>query len=216
MDNNEKNTAAVPQEQKETAENIGQEDEAQETCEDAQDPFELYPKRYERFKSFYLGVVILSFAGFMGAACVALYVNLLWGALVAAVSFFIYVVLTSNELIERLGLSYKTSVGSLEITYGCKKYGDVFFIPSRLLWYDVERIGNRAFRSEKNKGLREIYIPASIKSIGRDAFVSCTDLEAIRFEGSREEWEAIECESDLSCIEVSFGAVFPAIPQKKK
>ena len=35
-------------------------------------------------------------------------------------------------------------------------------------------------------------------------------------EHSREEWEAIECESDLSCIEVSFGAVFPAIPQKKK
>ena len=216
MDNNEKNTAAGPEELTETAENINQEGKTENAEEKAQDPFKLYPMRYAKFKDFYLGIVILSFAGFMGAICVAIYKNLLWGALVAAGSFFIYVVLTSNELIERLGLSYKTSVGSLEITYGCKKYGDVFFIPSRLLWYDVERIGDRAFSSEKNKGLKEIYIPSSIKSIGKDAFVACSDLEAIRFEGSREEWEAVECESDLSHVEISFGAVFPAIPQKKK
>ena len=216
MDNNEKNTVEGLEELKETAENINQEDEAQETCEDAQDPFELYPKRYARFKSVYLGIVLISFAGFMGAVCVAIYINLLWGALAGAISFFVYLVFTSNELMEGLGLSYKTGVGSLKITYGCKKYGDVFFIPSRLLWYDVERIEDRAFHSEKNKGLREIYIPSSIKSIGRDAFVACSDLEAIRFEGSREEWEAIVCESDLSRVEISFGAVFPAVPQKKK
>ena len=216
MDNNEKNAAVEPEELKETAENINQEGEAENVAENEQDPFELYPKRYAKFKSFYLAVVILSFAGFMGAICVAIYMNLLWGAIVGAVSFFVYVVLTSNELIEKLGISYKTSVGSLEITYGCKKYGNVFFIPSRLLWYDVERIGDRAFHSEKNKGLKEIYIPASIKSIGKDAFVACSDLEAIRFEGSRAEWEAVECESDLSHVELSFGAVFPAIPQKKK
>ena len=220
MELDEKKTAEAEEVAKtapsEAAEDINNETKPSEQTEPAQDPFELYPMRYAKFKTFYLGIVIISFVGFMGAICAAIYKDLLWGAIIAAISFFVYLVFTSNELIERLGLSYKTSVGSLELTYCCKKYGDVFFIPSRLLWYDVERIGDNAFRSEKNAGLKEIYIPASIKSIGKDAFAACADLKAVRFEGSRDEWESIANESDLTGIEVSFGASFPPIPKKKK
>ena len=182
----------------------------------AEDPFELYPVRYARVTRFYLCIVLISFIGFMGAVFAAIYKDLLWGALIGAISFFVYVVFTSNELLEKLGIAYKTSVGSLTLTYCRKRYGDVFFIPSRLLWYDVERIGDNAFRSETNATLKEIYIPASIKSIGKDAFAACTELRAVRFEGTREEWEAISCESDLSHIELCFNAAFPLIPNKKK
>ena len=216
MELDEKKTAEPEKAAEVGAEDINNGTEPSEPTESVQDPFALYPIRYAKFCTFYLIIVIISFAGFMGAICAAIYAELLWGALIAAISFFVYLVFTSNELIERLGLSYKTSAGSLELTYCCKKYGDVFFIPSRLLWYDVERIGDNAFRSAKNEGLREIYIPASIKSIGKDAFAACTDLQAVRFEGSRDEWESIANESDLTGIEVSFGASFPPIPKKKK
>ena len=180
------------------------------------DPFKSYPERYERFKIFYLCIVVISFVGFMGAIWVAIYNDLLWGALVGAISFFIYYVLTANELIDKLGISYKTSVGSLEVNACRMRYGEVFFVPSRLLWHDVERIGDRAFCSPKNATLREIYIPKTIKSIGKDVFSLCDSLEALRFEGSEEEWQAIENESELCGVEVTFDAVYPISVQKKK
>ena len=182
----------------------------------ADDPFKSYPERYEGFKIFYLCIVLVSFAGFMGAIWVAIYYSLLWGALVGAISFFIYYVLTANELIDKLGISYKTSAGSLEVNACRMRYGDVFFVPSRLLWYDVERIGDGAFSSPKNAALREIYIPKTIKSIGKDVFSLCDSLEALRFEGSEEEWQAIENESELCGVEVTFDAVYPISVQKKK
>jgi len=184
--------------------------------EKKQDPFLLFPMRYAKFCSFYQGVVLISFAGIIAAICSAIYGTLLWGAIFGAASIFFYFTFTSNELIERLGLSYKTKTGSLEITYCRRKYGDVFFIPSKLVWYDVERIGDNAFRSEKNAELLEIYIPKSIKSIGKDILGGCRDLTAIRYEGSEEEWNSIESETDFSGVNVTFNAVFPAIPQKEK
>ena len=96
-------------------------DEMEKTAENTADgkadgdPFKSYPERYERFKIFYLCIVVISFVGFMGAICIAIYNDLLWGALVGAISFFIYYVFTANELIDKLGISYKTSVGSLEV-----------------------------------------------------------------------------------------------------
>ena len=133
-----------------------------------------------------------------------------------AISFFIYYVLTANELIDKLGIVYKTSAGSLEVNACRMRYGDVFFVPSRLLWYDVERIGDGAFSSPKNAALREVYIPKTIKSIGKDVFSLCDSLEALRFEGSEEEWQAIENESELCGVVVTFDAVYPISVQKKK
>lgn len=196
-------------------------DEMEKTAENTADgkadgdPFKSYPERYERFKIFYLCIVVISFVGFMGAICIAIYNELLWGALVGAISFFIYYVFTANELIDKLGISYKTSVGSLEVNACRMRYGEVFFVPSRLLWYDVERIGDRAFCSPKNAELREIYIPKTIKSIGKDVFSSCDSLEAVRYEGSEEEWQAIENESELSGVAVTFGAVYPTSVKKR-
>ena len=199
--------------------------EASKTAESAEaepatemDAFKLYPSRYDKFMSFYRALVIIAAVGIAAALAVAIYKDLMWGAVIGLGSVFVYVFFTSNEIFEKLGLAYKTSVGSLEITYCRKKYGNTFFVPSKILWYDVERIGDEAFNSEKNDGLTEIYLPRSIKSFGKDVFCGCKDLKYIRFEGSEEEWQAIEKETepDLSEISVSYNAEVPALPEKKK
>ena len=177
----------------------------------ATDPFKLYPMRLEKFMSFYRTLVVAAFAGITAAVIVAIYESLLYGALIGIGSIFIYIFFASNEIFEKLGLAYKTTAGSLEIKYCRKKYGDVFFVPSKILWYDVEKIGDEAFNSVKNEGLTEIYIPKSIKSFGKDVFCGCADLIAIRFEGSEEEWQAIEnvVEAVPDGVELTYNSEFP-------
>ena len=174
-------------------------------------PEEIYPKRLKKFADLYLLVVIISSLGLAAAITVAVMLDLLWGAVIALASLFIYTRFTASELRDRLGISYKTSAGSLEITKVKVRYGDVFFIPSRLVWYDVERIADGAFFSPsgKNAELRAVYLPRSIKHIGKDVFASCNSLCEVHFEGSASEWEKIEKLTSFDELEVSFDAAYP-------
>ena len=180
-----------------------------------QDPFKLYPMRYSKFMSFYLGIVILSCAGFLIAVFAAIEKDLLWVACIAAVTLFCYIRFTSNEMREKLGLTYKTGVSTLEITSCRPKYGDILFIPSKLLWYDVESIADEAFKPKRNSELKEIYLPSSLKKIGKNILLSCENLEAIRFCGSEDEWNAIEKETDFDGITITFNESYPEIPKKQ-
>ena len=180
------------------------------------DPQKLYPIRLSKFNSFYTGLVVLAAIGFALAILTASIKDLFWGAVIALVTLFCYLRFSASELKEKLGLSYKTATGSLTVTACRPRYGDILYIPSKLLWYDVERIGDEAFRAKKNAELREIYLPRTLKKIGKDILVGCENLEAVRFEGSQEEWEAIEKQTDFDSLELYFDAVYPCLKKNKK
>ncbi len=68
--------------------------------------------------------------------------------------------------------------------------GDTVVIPSAVNGYPVTDIGRDAFRGYT--GIKAIIIPKSIKSIKDSAFQGLSELESIRYEGTSEEWQAIE------------------------
>ncbi len=181
------------------------------------DSEKLFPKRMEKVQSFYLLLVIMCTVGLGVAIFCAVTQDLTWAAVIAAVSIFFYVRFAGYTLDDQLGLSYKTASGSMTITRCRARYGDIFYIPSRLLWYDVETISDRAFFSPKAKNgeLHTIYIPKSIKHIGKDVFSSCESLSTVCFEGNQEEWEKVTKETDLSGFEMVFCATFPTTTKKK-
>ena len=182
------------------------------------DSEKLFPKRMEKMQSFYLFLVIMCTAALGIAVYFAVSRDLKWAAVIAAATVFFYVRFTGYTLDEQLGISYKTASGSLTVTRCRARYGDIFYIPSRLLWYDVESISDKAFFSPKAKNgeLHTVYIPKSIKKIGKDIFVSCESLTTVCFEGTEKEWEMINKETDFSEYQMVFCAVFPKEETKKK
>ncbi len=179
------------------------------------DPLKLFPQRYAKYNSFYLLVVLSSIIALGVGIFVAVSDDLLWGVLIFFAAIFIYVYFTSSELHEKLGIWYRTDAGSLAVTKCRARYGDVFYIPSRLLWYDVEELCDKAFLSpaNKNRDLRAVFLPKTLKRIGKDVFATCESLCVIFFEGGEEEWTKIESKTSFEGMEVIFNS---SLPQKKK
>ena len=175
------------------------------------DPEKLFPIRLSKFNTFYLLVVLAAVIALGVGIFVAVTNDLLWGSIIFFAAIAIYVYFTSSELHDKLGIWYKTDAGKLFVTKCRAKYGDVFYIPRRLLWYDVEEICDGAFFSPagRNSALHSVFLPKTVKKIGKNVFDSCTSLCKICFEGTEEEWNAIENETSLEAIEVIFGAVYP-------
>ena len=61
--------------------------------------------------------------------------------------------------------------------------------------------------------LKVIYIPCGIRHIGRDIFAEGASFE-IRFEGTAEDWNAIDKQTDMEDMTVVFCADYPRIPKK--
>ena len=192
--------------------------EEQKTEKKKPDPEKLFPKRLEKVSSFYLFLVVMCTAALGIAVYFAIERDLLIAAVIAVVSVFFYARFAGYTLDDQLGLSYKTASGSMQITRCRARYGDVFYIPAKLFWYDVEAIADNAFFSPKGKNseLHTVYIPKSIKHIGRDVFESCESLSTICFEGTEAEWEKVTKETDLSALETVFCATIPSIQKAKK
>ena len=174
-------------------------------------PRELYVSRLKKFQSFYLALVILSALGLGAAITVAVMLDLFYGALIAFVTLLAYTSFTKSELNDKLGLYRHTDAGSLFITRVRIRYGNELYIPSRLLWYNVEGISDGAFFSptKKNATLRAVYLPKSLKHIGKDVFASCDSLEEIFFEGTEDEWNKIVKESSFDGLKINFEADYP-------
>ena len=179
------------------------------------DSLALFSLRYEKFHVFYLLVVLAAIISLGVGIYIAVSEDLLWGSLILFAAVFIYVYFATSELCEKLGLWYKTDSGSLSVTKCRARYGNLFVVPSRLLWYDVEELCDKAFFSPANKNcdLVAIFLPKSLKRIGKDAFIGCSSLKTIYYEGSSEEWEKIINESSLTDVEVIFNAF---LPKRKK
>lgn len=177
---------------------------------------EEYVKRICDFNSFYFYLVI-SIAVVIGCAiAVAILVNLWAGLAMAVIGVAVYRVFICDELLKKLGIRYSTEAGELSIVSFKAVYGEKFYIPKSLIWYPVTELRDGAFESTDNSELRELYLPSSIKKIGKNLLGESSKNIKIFFEGSREDWELIEKETDLDGVEVIFNAEFPALPKKQK
>lgn len=69
--------------------------------------------------------------------------------------------------------------------YGCSYVSGDFIIPD-----NITSIGDVAFYG--CNGIKSVTIPNSVTNIGRYAFRDCTDMTSITYQGTKEQWEAID------------------------
>ena len=171
--------------------------------------------RLAEFEKAYMLIVIIAAAIAAAGVAVAVIIRVSYGLLacIAAVLFYIFAV--SNMLYEKLGLSYTSMSGALYVTEYYGKDKEEAWIPRRLMWLDVRSVEDEAFDHESCRNICVVHLPRSITHIGKNIFLGCENISRICFEGSREEWEAIECETDLEGIEIEFDSVV-AYPKKVK
>ncbi|MBQ7384242.1 MAG: hypothetical protein IJV72_05570 [Clostridia bacterium] len=179
-------------------------------------PHKEYARRMLKFQSYYMNLL-----GCVGAAAalgivIAVAYNVIIGACLAILCAIIYSVFTYDEMLKGLGIGYKSVEGGIKVTAVRARYGEVIWIPSSLIWFDIVAIGDRAFESDKNSELKKVFLPKTLKSIGSDIFFGCESICEIYFEGTEQEWEQIEKETDLTPYKVIFEAKYPPIPKKKK
>ena len=180
-------------------------------------PDEEYIKRTLAFRKYYKHLLYIT--GAIEAVAIALGVlwNVLVGASLAVLGAVIYFVYASDESYKRLGVKYSSGVGGITLTKCRAVYGDTLIIPPSLIGLDVISIGDKAFGvSDKNKDLRIICLPATLKAVGENVLDGCDALAEIYFEGSEEEWKRIDSRTDLSAYEITFGAEYPQLPKKEK
>lgn len=179
-------------------------------------PHKEYAKRMAKFGTYYtqlLSCIILAVAA---SVAVAIMQSLMIGVAMAILSAILYVYFTHDEMLKSLGLDYQSVEGGILIRHCKASYGNVMWIPSRLIWFDVISIGDNAFDSEANSELTRVFFPSTLKSIGKNIFDGCPLISEIYFEGSEELWNSIEKGTDFSSYKVIFDAKYPPIPKKKK
>ena len=179
-------------------------------------PHKEYAKRMLGFNEKY--IMTLCGAGVAIAAGIALAVfyEFIIGVAAAALGIVIYVKFVNADLYSLLGFEYKTYTDGLSLTLCRARYGDVMWIPAKLMYFDVTKIEDKAFSNKHNEELRCVFLPKSLKSIGKDVFEDCPALEDIFFEGSESEWEKIEKKTDFSALHLTFNAKYPPVKKKSK
>ena len=175
-----------------------------------------YLRRLAGFERFYVGLLALVGVAIAAAIGIAVMSNVLLGVSLALLSASVYVYFVTDELYKQLGLRYKSELGSITVTRASAVYGDTLVIPSRLLYADVTRIADGAFDTPKNTELTRIYIPQSIKYIGAKVLPEVHCVAEILFEGTEEQWSAIEKNGELDGIALSFECDYPVpLPREK-
>ncbi|MBO5845820.1 MAG: hypothetical protein J6Q77_04155 [Clostridia bacterium] len=185
--------------------------------EEALTPEEEYIKRTIAFRKYYKKLLLVAGAIEATAIVLAVLWHVLAGASVAMLGAVVYFVYASDESYRRLGARYTSIPRGITLTKCRAAYGDTLIVPSSLIGLDTVSIGDRAFgTSNKNKSLRTLYLPATIRAVGKDILVGCDSLERICFEGSADEWEAIDSQTDFSAYELIFDVKYPALPKKER
>ena len=164
----------------------------------------IYEEELKKASDFYLYTLIVSGAVVLSGIIYAVVAEVFMGLLIAIAGILIYMALTSNILYRILGLSYKTDSGRLTVTAVYGREREEIYLPHRLLLCDVTNIGDRAFDHKSSASVRAVHLPSTIKRLGENVFCGCPELSVIYFDGSREEWEAIESLSDTSAYEIVF------------
>ena len=168
----------------------------------------------KKVSSAYLLVVIVSAILALIGIWIAVSIKVSYGLMCAMAAVVFYIFAVGNILYKRLGIAYASTTGQLRITkYHAKGRADAW-IPRRLLWLDVTEIDDGAFDQDSSREITTVHLPLTLRHIGKDVFKGCEKLERICFEGSREEWESIESETDLSGYSVELDSRV-AYPNKK-
>lgn len=166
----------------------------------------------------YRAVVILSAVLALSAVFTAVFVKVSYGLMAGIGTVILYMGATSNILYSKLGVAYTSVSGELTITEIYGKQRQEIWIPRRLLWLDVVEIKAEACDHKSSACVKVIHLPATLRSIGNDAFRGCVLLEKICFEGSREQWEQIEKGEMPEGVEIicSEQVHYPEKPEKNK
>ena len=165
----------------------------------------------------YLTTVIISASVVAVGLVLAAFLNIFAGLAVCIAATLYYMLATKLILDKKLGISYRSTSGELSVVSLKARDKQELFIPSRLLWLDVAEIEAHAFKNGGAQSLHTIHLPATLKSIGDGFLDGCDALRTICFEGSREEWEAIEKNTSFDGLEIIFFDDAPySLPKKVK
>ena len=203
---------------KENSEELSNEAKTQTTApaEVAIPPHKRYIQRLIKFQKYYFQLLMIVGGIIAVSVVIAVLYNLLLGVSTAIFAAILYNSWASSEMYKDIGLKYKSIAGGIKIIACKARYGEIMWIPASLIRFDVIEIDDRAFSSRNNEELSKLFLPKTLKYIGKDVFDGCDSLKEIFFEGNEEEWNKIEKKTDFSCYKVIFEAKYPPIPKKKK
>lgn len=191
------------------------EDKKDITLEAEIDSAEEYIKRMQAFSKFYISILVLVAAIMAGAIAAAVLYDVIAGISLGFFGAVLYAVQVPDRMSREVGVRYVSLAGGIRITACRARYGERLLIPNRLMWFDVIEIGDGAFSSDKNAELKEVFLPSTLKMIGKDVFSGCDALETIYYGGSKEDFGGVCSETDLSSFKIVFDAEYPKIPKKK-
>ncbi len=175
-------------------------------------PEENFAKKYEKFNSFYLQLVVLCAIVAAATIAVAIIADVIVGICVAILLAIFYVYFSQDELRRSLGIVCCVSHASLKIT-SIRAVRSISltdaFVPARLMWYDVAEIASGALANKKTAELERLHLPKTVDLIEKGAFDGCETLNTLIFECSKEEFKKITVEEDLSRFDLIFGIPLP-------
>lgn len=178
-------------------------------------PHKRYIQRMIKFKIYYSQLLLIIGSIIAVSVFIAVLHNLILGASGAILAAILYRAWAVSQMYRDIGLKYSSIVGGIRITACTARYGEIMWIPASLIFFDVIELGDRAFAKRKNEELTKLFLPKTLKYIGEDVFDGCDSLKDIFFEGSEEEWNKIEKNTDFSSYNVIFDAKYPPISKKK-
>ena len=165
-------------------------------------------KRYREdlhtVEKLYILTLVLCAAVLVTAVVWAVLDSVLMGIILGVCSAVVYMALAANLLYRFFGISYKSSTGRMIVTQLYGKDREEIWIPDRIIMLDVTDIGDRAFDHRSSERICAVHLPASLARIGKNIFDGCSSLKTVYFDGSREEWDKIEKNTDFSAYEMVF------------
>ncbi len=172
--------------------------------EDALAPEGRYSRRLYGFEKYYLTLVLLSAAAVMCGIAVAIFLNLLVGASTVLLAAFAYVYFVGDEARKQLGIRYANIGGHIVIKSLACVYGDCLAVPAKFIYADVRVLDDGALDTEKNQVLTRLYLPRTLRRIGKNILGDTPHPITVCFEGTREEWSAIDTQTDFCGCEILF------------
>ena len=179
-------------------------------------PTDRFIARYKNYRDYYILLLVIAGIAVAVATVIALFENVLLGMALALLAWGVYKVCSADEAKKQLGITVSHESGQVLIKKAVACYGEELVIPRRFEFAAVTKIGDRAFDSDKNDGLRIVYLPVGITYVGESVFGEERPLPEIHFEGTEEQWNKIEIHTDLSGAVIFFNVPCPIPPSKRK
>ncbi|MBQ8345141.1 MAG: hypothetical protein IJY42_02625 [Clostridia bacterium] len=174
----------------------------------------------------------------------AMVTNAALGVIVALLTAAVYTYFTADTAKKKTGVTYEIREGSLLLTGFDAKGETELYLPNRLFWRNAEVLCAPQAKPEKktnpmtadettdevaektaeppmdravgNSVLTRLHLPKTLLTIEEGAFSGCTALTELIYEGSREEWERVDCRADLTGLTLLFDGAYPVWKRAKQ